>query len=77
MTANYPAPLTTFSSGTDILLNFVGSEAAQRLRDLGVREGALIAIVQNTGNLIIRVAGCRIGLRRELALQILGTRVLA
>ncbi len=70
-----PAPLTSFKDGANILLDFIGGEAAHRLRDLGLREGALVAIVQNTGNLIVRVAGCRIGLRRELAMQILGTPV--
>lgn len=70
-----PAPLTSFKDGADILLDFIGGEAAHRLRDLGLREGALVAVVQNTGNLIVRVAGCRIGLRRELAMHILGTPV--
>jgi len=73
--ARQPAPLTSFRSGTDILLEFIGGEAAQRLRDLGLREGALVAVVQNTGNLIVRVADSRIALRRELAMHILGTQV--
>ena len=75
MASYHPAPLTTFGDGTNILLNVISGEAAQRLRDLGLREGALVAVVQNTGNLIVRVAGCRIGLRRELAMHILGTPV--
>ncbi len=75
MSAHQPAPLTSFSDGANILLDFIGGEAAQRLRDLGLREGALVAIVQNTGNLIVGVAGSRIGLRRELAMHILGTPV--
>ena len=75
MRSYQPAPLTSFSDGAHILLDFIGGEAAQRLRDLGLREGALVAVVQNTGNLIVRVAGCRIGLRRELAMHILGTPV--
>jgi len=70
-----PAPLTSFKDGANILLDFIGGEAAHRLRDLGLREGALVAVVQNTGNLIVCVAGCRIGLRRELAMHILGTPV--
>ena len=75
MASYHPAPLTTFGGGTNILLNVISGEAAQRLRDLGLREGALVAVVQNTGNVIVRVAGSRIGLRREMAMHILGTPV--
>ncbi len=77
MSSYHPAPLATFRGGTNILLNVVSGEAAQRMRDLGLREGALVAVVQNTGNLIVRVAGSRIGLRHEMAMQILGTPVMA
>ncbi len=68
-----PAPLTSFTDGCDIVVYGISGEAAHRLRDVGLREGALVAVLQNTGNLIVRVAGCRIGLRRELAMQILAT----
>lgn len=64
-------PLTTFSVGSDVLVDVIGSDAACRLRDVGVREGASIGIVHNNGNVIVRVAGSRIGLRREIARRIL------
>ena len=68
-----PAPLTSFADGADLVVNAVDGGAEHRLRDVGLREGAVIAVLQNTGNLIIRVAGCRIGLRREMAARILAT----
>ena len=70
-----PAPLTSFLGGTYILLHAIGGEAAHRLRDVGLREGAMVAIVRNTGNIVVRVDGSRIGLRQEIAKQILGTPV--
>ena len=66
-----PAPLTSFMDGCDVVVQLIFGEAAHRLRDVGLREGALVAVVQNTGNVIVRVAGSRIGIRRELAMQIL------
>jgi len=49
------------------------SDEAQRLRDLGLREGAQLSIVHNNDKLIVRVSGSRIGLRRELAMHVLAT----
>lgn len=71
------APLTSFGSGTDIELAFLGLEPAiaQRMRELGLREGARVAIVQNTDKLIVCVSNSRIGLRSEIAMQIYGSPV--
>lgn len=66
-----PAPLTSFMDGCDVVVQLIFGEAAHRLRDVGLREGALVAVVQNRGNLIVRIAGSRVGIRRELAMQIL------
>lgn len=66
-----PAPLTSFMDGCDVVVQLIFGEAAHRLRDVGLREGALVAVVQNKGNLIVRIAGSRVGIRRELAMQIL------
>lgn len=68
-------PLTALSEGIDVLVDTVCGHAAHRLRDVGLREGAQIAIVRNTSNVIVRVEGCRIGLRHEIARQILGTPI--
>ena len=64
------APLTSFRNGSDIQLAFLGLEPAiaQRVRELGLREGVHVAILQNSDKLIVRVSGSRIGLRRELAM---------
>ncbi len=49
--------------------------AEERLRDMGLREGAQVEVVQNSDKLIVRLAGCRIGLRRDMAADILATPV--
>ena len=68
-----PTPLTSFTDGADLVVSAVDGDADHRLRDVGLREGAPVAVLQNTGNLIVRVAGCRIGLCRELAARVLVT----
>lgn len=42
---------------------------------MGLREGARVEVVQNSDKLIVRLAGCRIGLRRDMAADILATPV--
>ncbi len=73
------APLTSFRNGSDIQLAFLGLEPAiaQRVRELGLREGVHVAILQNSDKLIVRVSGSRIGLRRELAMRIFGSPAVA
>ena len=70
------APLTSFRIGSTIILAFMGldPENAQRMRDLGLREGACVVILQNADNLIVGIADSRIGLRREIAMQIFGSQ---
>ena len=70
-----PAPLTSFADGADLVVSAVDGNAEHRLRDVGLREGAFVAVLQNTGDLIVRVAGSRIGLRREMAAHILATPI--
>jgi len=73
------APLTSFSDGTDLQLVFFSLDTAeaQRLREMGLYEGARISIIKNTNKVIVRVDGSRIGLRRELAMHLFGTRASA
>lgn len=72
---NTPMPLTCFGNGCHVQLEFMAlePEAAGRLRDMGLREGACICILQNADKLICHVGGCRLGVQRELAMQLFGT----
>ncbi len=67
--------LTACKDGECFLVQVVQGEAAERLRDVGVREGALLNVLRNKGDVIVRVAGSRVGLRREMAGRVLGTPV--
>lgn len=40
---------------------------------MGLREGAQVEVIQNSDKLIVRLAGCRIGLRRDVAAEIYAT----
>ena len=66
-----PAPLTSFCDGCSLKVCLVSGCAEERLRDLGIREGAHVEVVRNSEELIVRIEGCRIGLRRDMATDIL------
>ena len=72
---NVPMPLTCFGQGCRVQLEYMAldPDAAGRLRDLGVREGTCLCILQNTDKLIFHVGGSRLGVQRELAMQLYGT----
>ena len=65
------APLSSFADGCEVVVCDLVCDAACRLREVGLREGAMISVLRNNGNVIVRTAGCRIGLRKELAMSIL------
>ena len=44
--------------------------AQDRLRDIGIREGAHVEMLKNSRELILRIESCRIGLRRDMAADI-------
>lgn len=69
--------MTRFRSGTRVRLEAMSMDAveAQRLREMGLREGMQLAIIQNTQNLIVGVIAGRIGIRRDLARKLLATRI--
>ncbi len=71
MTDEESAPLSSFRHGCEVVVCHLACEGACRLRDVGLREGALVSVLQNSGNVIVRAEGCRIGLRKELAMNIL------
>ena len=69
-------PLTGFNNGesfeiTELLLD---EDQAQRIRELGMREGAKCGMVLNNGKLIVCVHDCRIAMRREVGDSIHGKR---
>ncbi len=66
-----PAPLTAFCDGCPLKIHSVCGCAQDRLRDIGLREGAHIELIRNSEKLIVRIDGCRIGLRRDMAMDIL------
>ena len=68
-------PLTCFGQGCRVHLAYMAldPDAAGRLRDMGVREGACLSILQNNDKLICHVGGSRLGVQRELAMQLYGT----
>ena len=70
-----PVPLSSCpcSNRTDVVVCTVAGEAEQKLRDIGVREGATLSVLNNSADVIVRLAGCRIGLRREVASCVLVT----
>jgi len=66
-----PAPLTSFCDGCALKICSVCGLVQDRLREMGLREGACVEVVQNSEDLIVRLDGCRIGLRRDVAHNIL------
>ena len=64
-----PVPLSSCpcSDRTDVVVCAIAGKAEHKLRDIGVREGAALSVLKNSGDVIVRLAGCRIGLRREVA----------
>lgn len=70
-----PAPLTSFAQGQDVRIEWLGLDDAQaeRLRDLGVREGCEACVMKNTEKCILGVGTCRLALQREVAMQLFAT----
>ncbi len=66
-----PAPLTAFCDGCLLKIYSVCGGAQGRLREMGLREEAHVEVVKNSENVIVRIEGCRIGLRRDMASDIL------
>ena len=67
------APLTCLARGAQGCIAWMGLEGseAQRLRDLGLREGACVGVVQNGASCIVALgSGCRLALRREVAAKL-------
>lgn len=69
------APLTCFFKGQRARIAFLGlgDEEAQRLRDLGLREGSCVCVMVNAEKCILGLSECRIALQREVAMQLMAT----
>jgi Fe2+ transport system protein FeoA len=70
-----PRPLTSFSVGSVVRLEFFSLSAVeeQRLRDLGIREGNELQILKNEDSFVLRVEASRIVLRKEVAMAVFAT----
>jgi Fe2+ transport system protein FeoA len=54
------------------VISFSGDEGeAARLRDLGVREGAIVTVLRDSDPLLIRVDDARFGIGRAAAMNVL------
>lgn len=70
-----PSPLTSFCDGCTLKICSVYGCAQDRLRDVGIREGAQVEMLKNSDELIVRIESCRIGLRRDMAADVLAVPV--
>ena len=72
-----PQPLTCFARGVWVKLAFlaVAPSEAERLRDLGVREGCRVHVLRNAASVVCHVETARIVLRREVAMNVFATPV--
>lgn len=72
-----PTPLACFRRGEQACIAWMGMPApeAERLRELGVREGACLSIVESGANCILALGACRLALRREVAMLLFATPV--
>lgn len=72
-------PLSGYREGQRACVAYLGHEdaVAERLRTLGVREGACVCVMLNTDKCILAVDGCRLALQREVADQVFATDLAA
>lgn len=63
-------PLTTYGQGEDVEIEWLGlSECqAERLRELGVREGCRVCVMMNADKCVLGLGSCRVALQREIAM---------
>ena len=68
-------PLTCFVKGQQAQIHFMGvaGPEADRLRDLGLREGCRVCVMMNADKCILGLEACRIAVQREVAMQLFAT----
>lgn len=66
------APLTCFQKGQYVQIEWLALDEAQaqRLRELGVREGCRACVMLNADKCILGVGACRLALQREVAMRL-------
>ncbi|MDQ7041587.1 MAG: FeoA family protein [Rhodothermus sp.] len=66
------APLTCFQKGQHVQIEWLAleEEHAQRLRELGVREGCRVCVMLNADKCILGIGACRLALQREVAMRL-------
>ncbi|MBO6573927.1 MAG: ferrous iron transport protein A [Rhodothermales bacterium] len=71
------APLTSFPEGDSVEIHVlgVGDKLADRLRSLGLREGCCARVMSTGDKCVLAVGECRIALRREVAMGLMGCSV--
>ncbi|MBE2187324.1 MAG: ferrous iron transport protein A [Rhodothermales bacterium] len=64
-----PAPLSCHPKGSDVCIAWLSLPEADaaRMRDLGLREGACVNVVQAGAACVVALGGCRLALQREVA----------
>jgi Fe2+ transport system protein FeoA len=64
------APLTSYLQGQDVQIEYLGLEddQAERLREVGVREGCRVCVMMNADKCILGMGSCRVALQRETAM---------
>jgi Fe2+ transport system protein FeoA len=65
-------PLTCFRQGQYVEIAWLALDdaQAQRLRELGVREGCRACVMLNADKCILGVGTCRLALQREIAMRL-------
>lgn len=65
-------PLTCFQQGQYVEIAWLALDdaQAQRLRELGVREGCRACVMLNADKCILGVGACRLALQREIAMRL-------
>lgn len=68
-------PLTAFRQGDDVEIEslFLTEAQAERLRELGVREGCRVCVMMNADKCVLGLGSCRVALQREIAMCLFAT----
>lgn len=69
------APLTSYRQGQDVEIDWLGLDElqAERLRELGVREGCRVCVMMNSDKCVLGFGSCRVALQREVAMCLFGS----
>lgn len=73
--ADEAVPLTCFAQGQDVRIEWLALEEAEaeRLRELGVREGCRACVMMNADKCILGIGACRLALQHEVATHLFAT----